>query len=62
MYSVYVSQVSINERIAQQCRELKDLYNEAEKNTDRYKHFASIKFSRTLEETCNYYQEARCFR
>jgi len=57
LYSVYVAQISINERIAQQCRELKDLYDEAEKNTDRYKRFASIQFSRTFEETCKVYQE-----
>lgn len=51
-YSVYVTQVSIDERIAQQCRELKDSYAEAEKCKDKFASFASIRFTKSINEVC----------
>lgn len=55
-YTLYVSQVSIDERIAQQCRELRQTFDEAKKCEVKFIHFASIKYKKTFEEECEYYQ------
>ncbi len=56
-YSVYVSQVSIDERIAQQCRELKADYSSAELCKEKYKRFAEVRIKRSYEDMAEYYRE-----
>ncbi len=56
-YSVYVSQVSINERIAQQCREVKAKFEEAEKCNLKFSHFASVVFKKTYAEEKAFYEK-----
>lgn len=57
-FSVYITQVSIDERIAQQCRMLrKDFDGVEEFKNKRISHFATITFKRTYEEECEYYQK-----
>ena len=52
-FSVYVTQVSIDERIAQNCRELRAAFEEAEQCKVKFAYFATIRFNRTYEEeTC----------
>ena len=55
-YVVYVTQVSIDERIAQQCRELKQKYNDLDKLQVSYAGIASIK------QVCSYEQRASILR
>ena len=47
-YTVYITQVSIDERIAQQCRELKQEFDDVERCQNKYSHFAEI----TLRNSC----------
>lgn len=56
-FSVYITQVSIDERIAQNCRELKAQFDEAEKCKIKYIHFATISFKKTYEEESEFYQK-----
>lgn len=56
-YSVYVTQVSIDERIAQICRELKKQYAEVERCQQEYAHFVTVKLKKTYDEECDYYQK-----
>lgn len=56
-YSVYVTQVSIDERIAQNCRELKKQYAEVERCQQEYAHFVTVKLKKTYDEECDYYQK-----
>ena len=56
-FSVYVSQVSIDERIAQQCRELQEDYKSAESCKEKYRRFATIKIVKTYEETEKMYHD-----
>lgn len=56
-FSVYITQVSIDERIAQNCRELKANFDEAEKCKVKFIHFATIHFKKTYEEECEFYQK-----
>lgn len=50
-YNVYITQISIDERIAQQCRELKKNYDEAKKCSSKFSFFATIKFKMTYEDS-----------
>lgn len=50
-YNVYITQISIDERIAQQCRELKKNYDEAKKCSSKFSFFAKIKFKMTYEDS-----------
>lgn len=49
-YTVYVSQVSIDERIAQQCRELKNQYEAVEAAKVEYKRIATVQITRSYEK------------
>lgn len=56
-FSVYITQVSIDERIAQNCRDLKAQFDEAEKCKVKFIHFATIGFKKTYEEESEFYQK-----
>lgn len=56
-FSIYVTQVSIDERIAQNCRELKAKFDEAEKCKMKFSRFATIRFKTTYEEESSYFQK-----
>lgn len=56
-FSVYITQVSIDERIAQNCRDLKVQFDEAEKCKVKFIHFATISFKKTYEEESEFYQK-----
>ena len=56
-FSVYITQVSIDERIAQNCRDLKARFDEAEKCKVKFIHFATISFKKTYEEESEFYQK-----
>lgn len=56
-FSIYITQVSIDERIAQQCRELKAQFDEAEKCKMRFCHFANVTFKKSYEEVSESYQK-----
>jgi hypothetical protein len=50
-YSVYISQVSVDERIAQRVREMRKLYKELEdKKNSECKVYSRITFTKTIEE------------
>lgn len=49
-YTVYITQVSINERIAQQCRDLKEKFEKVESIQNECREIASISFLSTFEE------------
>lgn len=51
-FSVYITQVSIDERIAQNCRDLKAQFDEAEKCKVKFIHFATISFKKTYVDCC----------
>ncbi len=53
-YTVYVTQVSVDERIAQQCRDLKVDFDEIEKFKQKSTHFAEIKYKKTYDEECEF--------
>lgn len=55
-YALYISQVSIDERIAQHCRELRQTFDEAKKSEVKFSHFATIEYKKSFEEECEYYQ------
>ena len=52
-FSIYITQVSIDERIAQNCRDLKGQFDDAEKCKLKFIHFATISFKKTYEEEKN---------
>lgn len=56
-FSVYITQVSIDERIAQNCRDLKAQFDEAEKCKVKFSHFATITFLKSYEEESDFYQK-----
>lgn len=56
-FSVYITQVSIDERIAQNCRDLKAQFDEAEKCKVKFIHFATISFKKTYEEESDFYHK-----
>mgnify|MGYP002679732233 CR=1 FL=1 len=49
-FSVYITQVSIDERIAQNCRDLKLRFDEAEKCKMKFIHFATISFKKLMKK------------
>lgn len=51
-YNIYVTQVSIDERIAQKCREIKENYDEVEHCIKEHDIIATIQFKITYEEYC----------
>lgn len=55
-YTVYVSQVSIDERIAQQCRELKEKFDEIERCKNKYNKYAKITLKTTYDKQASAYQ------
>ena len=55
-FTVYVTQVSIDERIAQECRDVQKAFDEAERCKTKFIHFATIEFKKTFEEECEFYQ------
>lgn len=56
-FSVYVTQVSIDERIAQYCRDLRNQFDEAEKCKAKYAHFATISIPKSYEEVSAFSQK-----
>ena len=55
-FTIYVTQVSVDERIAQQCRDMQKDFDEAERCKAKFIHFATIEFKKTYEEACEFYQ------
>lgn len=57
-YNIYVTQVSIDERIAQRCREIKEKYDEVERCIKENSSIATIRFEITYEEYCQTIENA----
>ena len=55
-FTVYVTQVSVDERIAQQSRDMQKDFDDAERYKTKFVHFATIEFKKTFEEACEFYQ------
>lgn len=55
-FTVYVTQVSVEERIAQQCRELRARYDELEKLKDKCGDIATITIKKSYDESKTAYQ------
>lgn len=55
-FTVYVTQVSVDERIAQQCRDMQKDFDDAERYKTKFIHFATIEFNKSYEEACEFYQ------
>lgn len=55
-FTVYITQVSIDERIAQECRDVQKDFDEAERCKTKFLHFATIEFKKSFEEECEFYQ------
>ena len=55
-YVVYISQVSIDERIAQQCRELKHEFDEIERCINKYNRYAKITMKTTYDKQVSIYR------
>ena len=55
-FTVYITQVSVDERIAQECRDVKKDFDEAERCKTKFLRFATIEFKKTFEEECEFYQ------
>ena len=53
-FTVYVTQVSIDERVAQKQREAKSSFDEIEKCAKNHRSIAEIKMLKTFEEQCDY--------
>ena len=56
-FSVYITQVSIDERIAQECRDAKDRFDDAKRCEEKFIHFATIQYKKTLEEEYDFLQK-----
>ena len=50
-FVAYVTQVAIDERIAQECNKQKEKYDELEKIKDKFCDFASIKITKKYEDS-----------
>ena len=48
-FVAYVTQVAIDERIAQECNKQKEKYDELEKIKDKFCNFASIKITKNMK-------------
>lgn len=57
-FDVYVTQVSIDERIAQNCRESKEKFDKVEECVKKYQDIASVTMRKTFEEECASFQVA----
>ena len=57
-FTVYVPQLSIEERIAQQCRELKEKFVKLEDMQKKYKDIATVKFITKYEKRSKEYRES----
>ena len=55
-YTVYITQVSIDERIAQHCRELKNKFGEIEKCREKYGCIAQVSLLTTYEKEAERYR------
>ena len=55
-YTVYISQVSIDERIAQQCRELKKEFDEIENCKNKYPRYVKMSMKTTYEKQAEFYR------
>lgn len=56
-YVVYVTQVSIDERVAQYCRDAENYYDEAKKIEQKARGFLEVKLNHSLEEAYEYWQK-----
>lgn len=56
-FAVYVTQVAIDERIAQECNSQKEKYDELERLKQKFSDFASIEITKKYNETQRYYKE-----
>lgn len=57
-FNVYVTQVSIDERIAQNCRESKEKFDKVEECVKKYQDIAVVTMRKTFEEECAGFQAA----
>ena len=57
-YSVYVTQVSVDERIAQQCRELKKRYDEIEQLKEKAVDLVEISVKKTYTDMASLYKKS----
>lgn len=55
-FNVYVTQVSIDERIAQNCREAKEKFDKVEECIKKYLDIADVTMRKSFEEVCASYQ------
>ena len=55
-FNVYVTQVSIDERIAQNCREAKEKFDKVEECIKKYPDIADVTMRKSFEEVCASYQ------
>ena len=55
-FNVYVTQVSIDERIAQNCRESKEKFDKVEECIKKYPDIADVTMRKTYEEVCAGFQ------
>ena len=55
-FNVYVTQVSIDERIAQNCRESKEKFDKVEECVKKYPDIVDITMRKTFEDVCAFYQ------
>ncbi|OUO17170.1 PIN domain-containing protein [Flavonifractor sp. An4] len=56
-FSVYITQVAVDERIAQECNKQKEKYDELEKARHKFFDIASIEIKTKYEEIQRYYKE-----
>lgn len=56
MFDVYVTQISINERIAQECRKIKEKYDNLAKLAQDYNGIAKIEILQSFEDKKEYYE------
>lgn len=56
-YTVYVTQVSIDERIAQECRNTKKDFENVEECSKKHSYFAKITITKTFDEMCEVYKK-----
>lgn len=57
-FSVYITQLSIEERKGQRCREDKQAYEELENKGKKYRFFANVEFKYNIDELCKIHTEA----
>lgn len=57
-FNVYVTQVSIDERIAQNCRESREKFDKLEECAKKYSDVADVTMRKTYEDECAHFQSA----